>query len=265
MLFEAKKLELDSAEDLYQCRVSSVKPFALMLSPVYVFMKRNQKFVSVKAPLDFFTPDELSSLGRYEEFFLPKIISEVSCFQTSARVVRGILKMSRKSFPPSPFEVSNEIIKVTGASWGRDLRVSSFCAAIFADELCGHLESAELLLGRESAVVKHDLGLLLSGMLIFTLVHLGWHDLEVLKKMRAEVYSRTIRGEEWSSPSSQWEMVTSDLLRMMDLRLDLGLRALREFSSQWSFELGGRLKRLQESGRTYNERGEDRFEGGFSW
>jgi hypothetical protein len=265
MLFEAKKLDLESAEELFQCRVSSVKPFALMLSPVYVFMKRNQKFVSVKAPLDFFTPEELASLGRYEEFFLPKNISDVSCFQTSARVVRGILSAAKIPFPPAPYEISNELFKVIAPVWGKSNRVSPFCAAIFADELCGHLDPGELLLGRESAVVKHDLGLLLSGLLIFTLVQLGWHDLEWLVKTRIAVYSRTIRGEEWNSPASEWEMLTADLLRMLDLKQDLGLEALQEISSQWAFQLGGRIKRMIDSNRIFEERGVERIEGGFGW
>ncbi len=265
MLFEAKKLDLEAADELFQCRVASVKPFALMLSPVYVFMKRNQKFVSVKAPLDFFTPDELESLHRHEEFFLPKAVAAISCFQTSARVIRGILSAGATVLPPSSYEVSNEIIKVLAPVWGKESLVSPFCAAIFTDELCGHLEPGELLLGRESAVVKHDLGLLLSGALIFTLVHLGWHDLAQLTKIRLEVYSRTIRGEEWANPSSYWEMVTTDLLRLMDMKLDLGPQALRECSSQWAFELGGRLKRIEATSRVFEERGEKQTTGGFSW
>jgi hypothetical protein len=236
-----------------------------MLSPVYVFMKRNQKFVSVKAPLDFFTSEELSSLERHEEFFLPKSISDVSCFQTSARVARGILNASKIPFPPAPYEVSNELFKAIAPVWGKNISVSPFCTAIFTDELCGNLEPGELLLGRESAIVKHDLGLLLSGLLIFILLHLGWHDLASLTKIRAEVYSRTIRGEEWNLPTNHWEMVSSDLLRMLDLRQDLGLEALRECSAQWAFELGGRIKRIRETSRIFEERGVERIEGGFSW
>lgn len=265
MLFEAKKLDLDAAEELFQCRVSSVKPFALMLSPVYVFMKRNQKFVSVKAPLDFFTPEELASLARHEEFFLPKSVVEVSEFQTSARLVCGILERAKKGFPPASFEISNELIKVLAPLWGKEIRVSPFCAAIFADELCGPLESGELILGRESAVVKHDLGLLLSGLLVFVLVHLGWFDRELLTKIRLEVYARTIRGEEWSEPRNDWETVSSDLIRILNLNLDLGAGTLEECSSQWSFALRGRIRRILETSKIIKERGDHRFSGGFSW
>ena len=265
MLFEAKKLDLDAAEELFQCRVSSVRPFALMLSPVYVFMKRNQKFVSVKAPLDFFTPDELSTLGRYEEFFLPKSVVEVSAFQTAARLVRGILDKAQSGFPPASFEISNELIKVLAPLWGKEILVSPFCAAIFADELCGPLESGELLLGRESAVIKHDLGLLLSGLLVFVLVHLGWFDRERLIRIRLEVYGRTIRGEEWSNPANEWESVSTDLMRILNLSLHLGLEFLEECPSQWSFALRGRIRRILETARVIEERGDHRFSGGFSW
>jgi hypothetical protein len=265
MLFEAKKLELDSAEELFQCMVSSMKPFSLMLSPVYVLMKRNQKFVSVKAPLDFFTPDELESLLRYEEFFIPKSVEAVTGFRSAARMVGRILDEAGAGFPPAPFEISNEVISVLAPQWGRSLVVSPFCAAIFADELCGNLEPGELLLGRDSAVVKHDQGLLLSGLLVFTLVHLGWSDPARLREIRSVVYSRTIRGEDWSAPEKEWEWICSDLLRVLDLKQDLGPESLRECPSAWAFDLSGRLKRIASRGRILEERGIPALQGGFSW
>jgi hypothetical protein len=265
MLFEAKKLEMESAEDLFQCRVSTVKPFALMMGPVYVFMKRNQKFVSVKAPLDFFTPEELSSLARYEEFFLPKSVSEVTPFQTAARVTRELIRANQNAFPPAPYEISNQVIQTLASIWGKESRVTAFCASVFTDEFCGQLDSGELLLGRESAVVKHELGLLLSGTLIFVLVHLGWYDLELLTQLRKEVYSRTIRGEEWREVVLHWEHLTRDLCRLLDLRLDLSSESLSEFQTQWSFQLQGRILRILETSKVFEERGLPMASGGFSW
>jgi len=44
MLFDEKRLQMESATQLIQCPIHTVEPFALMLAPVYVLMKLNQKF-----------------------------------------------------------------------------------------------------------------------------------------------------------------------------------------------------------------------------
>jgi|GEM_PF-6165884 len=265
MLFDAKKLELEAADELFQCRIATVKPYVLMLSPIYVFMKRNQKFVSVKAPLDFFTPSELETLAPYEDFFIPKNVSAVSGFQTAAKISREMIRAANAGFPPAPYELSDQLIRVLGPLWGKSLRVSAFCSAIFADEFCGPIEPQELLLGRDTAVVQHEKGLLLSGMLIFTLVHLGWNDSDLLMKLRSEVYSRTIRGEEWEGASQAWEFIARDVSRLIDLRVDLCREGLSEVSSQWVHELGARLTRISEASRTFEGRGQELAVGGFSW
>ncbi len=91
MLFDEKKLTVEAMPDLLQCPVSSVEPYAPMLAPIYVYMKLNEKLVSVKAPLDFFVPDELNSLKRYEVFYIPKFVQSTSRFQTAAKVVKNLI------------------------------------------------------------------------------------------------------------------------------------------------------------------------------
>jgi len=265
MLFDSKKLEIDSAEELFQCRINTVKPYALMLGPVYVFMKRNEKFVSIKSPLDFFTPEELASFQRFEAFYLPKAVSEVSGYQTAAKLVREIIKASETGFPPAPFEVSDEVIKVIAPAWGKSVEISPFCAAIFTDEFCGSLSPEDLNYGREFAVVRHDLGLLLSGFLIFALIHLGWFDLEQLKKIRTETYSRTIRGEEWTEPKNYWEGMNRDLIQLLDSRSFLSSISLLSLESEWAMQLRGRLQRVSENTDFFESRSLQLVSGGFTW
>ncbi len=265
MLFEVKKFELQSAEDLLSCRIKTVKPYALMPGPVYVFMKRNEKYVSVKAPLDFFTPDELFSFERYEMFYLPKAVSEVSGFQTSARLVRSLIGGSWKAFPPAPFEVSDEVLKVLSPIWGRSVEMSPFCAAIFTDELCGSLSPDELIHGRDTTVARHDLGLLLSGLLVFVLVHLGWLDAALLARIRAETYSRTIRGEDWSAPRSEWEAINRDLIGVLDARSALHRAVLESIPSEWAMQLLGRLERISRMTAFFDSTSLQVAAGGFTW
>jgi len=265
MLFDSKKLEIDSAEELFQCRINTVKPYALMLGPVYVFMKRNEKFVSIKSPLDFFTPEELASFERFEVLYLPKAVAEVSGYQTAAKLVRGIITASNTEFPPAPFEVSDEVIKVIAPAWGKAVEISPFCAAIFTDELCGALSHEDLTFGREHAVVRHDLGLLLSGFLIFVLVHLGWFDLELLKTIRAETYARTIRGEEWSEPKNYWEGINRDLITLLDSRSFLSAISLLSIEKEWAMQLRGRLERVSENSDFFEAGNLHLVSGGFTW
>ena len=265
MLFDSKKLEIDSAEELLQCRISTVKPYALMLGPVYVFMKRNEKFVSIKSPLDFFTPDELASFERFEAFYLPKAVAEVSGYQTAAKLVREIIKASHADFPPASFEVSDEVLKVVSPAWGKSIEISPFCAAIFTDELCGSLSPEDLSYGREFAVVRHDLGLLLSGFLIFALIHLGWFDLELLKKIRSETYSRTIQGEEWNEPKNYWEGINRDLIQLLDSRSFLSSISLLSIESEWAMQLRGRLERISENTDFFEMGALQLVSGGFTW
>ncbi len=265
MLFEAKKLEVESADELLQCPISTVKPYALMLAPVYVFMKRNEKFVSVKGPLDFFTPEELSAFASYGSFHLPKTVTELTAFQTAAKLVREMLREARAPFPPAAFELSDEVIQVMAPVWGGNIEISPFCAAIFSDELCGPLDSQDLLYGRDTAIVRHDLGLLLSGLLIFVLVHLGTHDLELLQKIRRETYTRTVRGEEWRAPFYEWESMNRDLIRWLELRVNLNEGEIRKFRGEWCFKLLGRLRRVKKSQTLLDGPAVRLATGGFTW
>ena len=241
MLFEDRKLEIDSADELLSCRISTVKPYVLMLAPVYVFMKRNEKFVAVKAPLDFFTPEELESFSNYSTFHLPKSVAAITPVQTSARVVRGIFSKLDAVFPPPQFEIARESMKILRRIWGAEERVDFFSMAIFTDELCGALPSSALLHGRDTAVVRHDLGLLLSGALIFVLSHLGWGDLSFLRSLREEVYRRCVEGEDFHSPRFEWEGIARDLILLCSESRSLSRETLARISSSWASQVQGRL------------------------
>ena len=268
MVFDEKKLAVESAEGLLQCRVDTVEPFTLMLAPVYVFMKLNEKFVSVKAPLDFFTPDELDRLKRYEVFFIPKFLLGGSRFQTAAKIIRSMLEISKnqETLAPAPFEFANEVIPVVAGLWGRDLRVESFFSAVFADELCGSLDSRLMLEARELAVVRHDHGILLGGMLAFILVHLGYGDLVTIQGIRRQVYSEIVdRDETWSYPRFEWEIIARDLKVLLKEQDYLDTASLMGFNSEWAHKLISRLKRI---GKMTSPKNYDslsiRGEGGFA-
>jgi len=245
MQFDDKKLQLESIGEMIQCPVYSIEPFSLMLAPVYILMKLNQKFVSVKAPLDFFTADELERLKTHEVFYLPDFVKSSVRFQTAGRLIRKMLTLQQNQLSPAPQEFSREAFNVLSELWGKQVQVEPFFMSIFADELCSPLESEKMLWAREHAVVKHDHGLLLSGALIFIALHLGWFDYEELDRVRRMIYERTVQGEEWSSPETELEFIVFDLNRIMSIHSAITLEVLKEVSCEWSNKLAARLMFLR--------------------
>ena len=247
MDFKDRTIDIQEIESLYHCRIESVSPYVLMIAPVFVLMKRNAKLVCVKAPLDFFVPDELEALRKQEVVYLPVTVKVVSRFQTAARLQRAYFSIAEPGLPRAPYEISNEVLKTVIPLWGRDLRIEPLFAAIFTDEFCGGLSPDELLFGRDSAVLLHEHGILLSGTLVFVLTQLGWSNLHQLQKIRQEVYSRTIHGETWGSVSSDWEAITRDLNDLIKSKSSLSPSSLEKLSADWSRKLLGRLRRIGES------------------
>ena len=246
MLFDDKKLTSEALVDLLRCPISTVKPFSLMLAPVYIWMKLNKKFVAVKSPLDFFTPEELAKLSKYETFYLPKFIEESIRFQTAARLVKNILTLEAGDLPPAPFEKSKELISVIAPLWGKSLRLEPFFMSIFTDELCGPLDSHCLLEAREKAVDAHDHGLLLSGAFIFIALQLGRHTHATLVKTRQEIYTRTVQGEEWKSFQTEDDMIIGSLNQMITDFKMVGLEALHKSQLEWAAKLNARLQAFEQ-------------------
>ncbi len=241
MLFEDKKLQLESVDKLIQCPIYTIEPFALMLAPVYILMKLNMKLVSVKAPLDFFTADELQRLKFHEVFYFPKFAKSSVRLQTAARLIRKILTIQQSELSSAPFEISKESFSALSELWGKQIQVEPFFMGIFADEFCQPLNQEKMLWARENAVINHDHGLLLSGAAIFVALHLGWFDVKFLNDQRNRIYERTVQGEEWSNPNSEFEYIVSDLNKLLHSDKSLNLQNLKLIKSEWAQKLASRL------------------------
>jgi len=252
MLFDDKKLQIESISDLIQCPVHSVEPYALMLAPVYVLMKLNQKFVSVKAPLDFFTEEELERLKTHEVFYLPKFVKSSVRFQTAGRLIRKMLTLQQGQLSSAPHEISRESFSLLSELWGKQVSVEPFFMSIFAEEFCATLKTEKMLWAREHALIKHDHGLLLSGALIFIALHLGWFDLEELNQLRTSIYERTVQGEDWSVPKSELEFIVCDLNQVLNEHPAITLEVLSDMSSEWSNKLSARLRFLKNKNTNFS-------------
>ncbi|HAR42981.1 MAG TPA: hypothetical protein DCS07_10200 [Bdellovibrionales bacterium] len=195
MEFTQKKLPELAAQNLRSCLIKSVQPYAPMLAPVYVFMKRNGKFVSVKSPLDFFVPEELSRLSGFDSFYFPEFVDSVAPFQKAGRLARALLNWNPRQgevLSPAPFELSDAILRLVGPLWSvssdEELLIEPFFPIGFASELCDPIPQDILVRSREKSVEGYERALLCSAWTVFLAVHLGYCSLAVLNELRLKSF-----------------------------------------------------------------------------
>ncbi|MBY0471006.1 hypothetical protein K2X30_07530 [bacterium] len=222
MDFSRRKFPADVASEMKKCSIESIQPYTPMVAPVYVFMKRNQKFVSVKGPLDFFTPEELNKLKVYESFFFTRFIDQIIPYRQAAREVRITVTWNffeKKSIPapspgdlvsgldaekvgfdqlhlpqaPPPYEVSDAVIKMIGPLWKKGFTQEPFLLAVFAQELCSPILPQVLLQGRDYNVEALEKGMLLSGWAVFLALHLGYCDIHFLNALRTQAILNSLK------------------------------------------------------------------------
>jgi hypothetical protein len=202
MDFRQRKLPKEAAINLRISPIASVKPYALMIAPVYVFMRLNEKFVSVKAPLDFFTPEELERLQPFESFFLPEFVDAALPFRQVARNVKRLVGWQPKlagpgaggELPPAPYEISDAVLRMLGPLLGAGCVIEPFFAAVFANELCELMPPERLRQARDQDVAAYERAVLRSGWAVFLALLLGYCDLPFLNGLQRRVFEASFTG-----------------------------------------------------------------------
>jgi hypothetical protein len=197
MEFARKKLPPTAAPQLRVCRIESVPAYAPMLAPVYVFLKENGKYIAVKAPLDFFTPEELERLKPYGQFFLPECVDRANGFREAARRVGIALRMEVPDAdggkqPPAPYEISDAVMRIIGPLWGGSGSIEPFFLAAFAGELCSPLPQEELAASRERDVLAYETAWMRSGTAVFLALHLGILEPKHLDRLRLGIFREAL-------------------------------------------------------------------------
>jgi hypothetical protein len=191
--FSAKKLPKEAAENMRSCPIESVQPYALMLAPAYVFLRQNQKFIALKEPLDFFTPEELQKVSSLHSFFFPEFVDQALTFRDRAKTVRAIFTWKptdpdRALPPPSSFETSDSILKLVGPLWSQDVTIEPFFVVVFINELLDLLPAETLIAVRDRDLEIFDRALTVSAWATFLAIHLGYCELGFLSAFRMEVF-----------------------------------------------------------------------------
>lgn len=265
MKFSRKKLPKDAIATLRRVRVDVCEPHAILLAPVYVYLRNNQKFVAVKAPLQFFAPGELEKLQPYESFYVPEFIDMIAPFQKAGESVRALLEMNQKSvvrsnqgaasvvLPLSPHEINDAVLQVLGPLWSGGVRVEPFFLCFFADEVCRPIPSNVMVASVEVDVESFELALLRSSAAVFLALHLGYCDLGLLNRLRGTVFEDTWNGKgpaQGFGELAQLSRLLAELLPSSETR-EIQLDRIREIAkgtslaNRCSRKLISRLDRIE--------------------
>lgn len=209
MDFGLRKLSVTSAEGLRACPIQTVRPFALMITPVYVNMKLNEKFVMVKKPLDFFTDEELARLKPFGSLFLPEEDAVSLKFRKAAIEIKKLLqweggeagkaRYAYDELPPASFEISDAVIRLMASLWEPGPEIDLFYVAVFVNELCDPIAGDALKSYRDQDFELYEKAVICSSWAVFLALHLGHTDLAFLSRLRARVMKEVIEGKSGAS------------------------------------------------------------------
>lgn len=203
MQFKNRKLPKASAEDLRRCPIDSFAPYALVSAPTYFFMKRNEKFIGIKAPLDFFTEEELEKLKSFHSFYQPQFVDTTLPYRDAARSIRLLLTWEPKSkkagksqksmypevtLPIAPFELSDAVVRTLAPLLNSNGSIEPFFISVMIEALCEPLPKELLIKYRESNIELLEKAILQSSCATFLSLLIGYCNLPWLCQYRERAF-----------------------------------------------------------------------------
>lgn len=251
MDFTQRKLPREAFDALWRTPVSMIQPYALMTAPVYVYLRKNEKFLAIKGPLDFFTTAEIERIRELDSVYLHKFFEVSEPFQQAARSVRALLTLSQsadasqKPIPPG-YEISDGVLQLVGPLWGKKAVIEPFFIAIFVDTLCDPLSSDLMISVREKSIADFEKAMLLSSWAVFIALHIGLCELTYLNNLRARVIEEVLTGQSPEHDYSETDEVIRlalDTLPQQKIQV-IEANMLGKRASRLAGKLAGRLDRI---------------------
>lgn len=219
------KLSKDAVKELRRIEPRLMKPNVVLPSPVYVFLPLNEKFVAIKPPMGFFTPQELTKMKNVKGFYFSNLVDELARFQKAGEAVKNAFGMRDKiklkssqgskeiSIPISSFDMEDAVLRLTAELWGPHGRIELFFLNFFASELCDPIptEMAEKIY--DEYVDRFEMAHFRSSLAVFLALHLGWCSQACLNSIRKRSFERTALGKD-TKDSSPTE--TENLLELVE-------------------------------------------------
>ena len=235
MDFSNRKLPVEAAKELRNIPISGVRPFVPLFSPVYVYLPRNKKFLSVKGALDFFTPQDLTKLAPFESVFVHQDENETLPVRDAAHKVRSLLKLIEKDYekeawegsdryppvklPPAPFEISDAALRVIGPLWIKSgatgIAVDPLTLLVFVQELCDPLPGPLLTEASAKSVEAYERAYYRSSWAVFLALHLGYCEPKYLNNLRVRVFRETQAADYKNTVANETDELIAHAVRLI--------------------------------------------------
>ncbi len=255
------KLPRSALEKLRAIPVDRLQPHALLTSPAYAFLPKNEKLILVKASLDFFDKNELSRFSSfYRLYFLPAV-ETAEFFENQARRVRAVLtaKAILTDFPESvlgavsldipSYERSDSILRILGTLWNTRGEIEPHFVVAFSQALCGSLGEERLARARDRSAESFEKAILLSSWAVFLALHLGYCELSYVERIYRETFEAVAFGGVINPDRIQEGLI--DLILSSEVCLRERIFKLSFFEKQPGLlgqKISARFRRIQNEG-----------------
>lgn len=251
MYFSQRKLTIEALPSLRICPVGSIRPFALMMGPVYVYMERNEKFVSVKAPMDFFTAPELEKIASVQNVFLPSFVENLVYFRDVGIEIRRLMEYqdadTKMGLPPEllSFKVLEQLFQM----WGKDFTIETYALLVFINEFSEIIPGEILRKARDEDIDRFELALLRAAMAAFLAFHLGYLNRTHLSQFRLETFQLSFSGQLLTSPSTELAWVRAKVFQVIESpsKESISAQDFCDKSSRASLKLAERFEQIRYS------------------
>jgi hypothetical protein len=226
MIFTYKKLPLEKVADLIPFQLTPSEDYKILGSPVYLLLQKNGKIVSLKEPLDFFTPEEREKIGTHgSQLFVSALHERAERFFRHGVEIRRTLSWLEEGegpqLEPSPFEVSHDLRLKLNPVWSRFSRknevifgVESFFIPFLVNGICGSLPGDLVELSRTQNFGSYEIALLKSSLLVFFLLHLSYLDAGEIENIRMNCFQAVYN--EKPPTNGEWHQEVFSLYQWID-------------------------------------------------
>jgi hypothetical protein len=234
------------------------------MAPIYVYLPKNGKFVAVKTPLQYFTPQDIQKLKAYESFYLPGFIDQLAPFQKAGEAVRALLEMVQRNpiqtnqgrdvvtIQMPQHELDDAVLRVLGPLWSGGARIEPFFLCFLANEVCLPFPGDVLTSAFESSAELFELALLRASLGVFLALHIGYSNPASLTAIRGMMFSDTMNGKSASDSVKEssllqtlvWKLLTDASTKEISLDSIQAALNLDQTGGKVSRKLLSRLDRV---------------------
>lgn len=247
MNFDRRKLPSEAKDQLTSVPAGVFRPNQFLGVPVYIHMELNQKFVSVKGPLGFFSAADLEKFSKKGDLFVHSFARRIETAQSVGDSIKKMLQLKliqpvhtnqgevKVQQPPHSLQLHETSLRLLAQVWGRELWVEPYFLAILALEICGPVPEEQLKIWSSESVDRLELALVRACTAVFFGLHLGWVDPVWLGSFRQRFLASHFGGP-WPTFGDQAQLKT--MIEKMVPSLDEGPIEMRVSRAKIAVEIG---------------------------